>query len=225
MSKVLIISDTQAPFQHPKTIEFYKMLKKEFHPDEIVHIGDEFDWKFLKFMSINDPLSAKQQHEKATEFLRELADLFPNVKVCNSNHGDRLVNAASNANIPEWCLKTKNQLMGAPEGWGWKDSWVIDNVKYEHGNRFGGQKPHWTAVDRNHRSTVMGHHPGFGIQHFVRDNKEVFGMLVGSTTVDANHKRMGFGMKYAKKYSTGSCRGTGVVNHQQPQTILMSSVV
>jgi hypothetical protein len=139
VARVLIISDTQAPFHHPKAVQFFKQVYKIYDCDKVVHIGDEVDNKFLKFASINDPHTAQQQHDMALTFMRHLYKAFPKVKVCNSNHGDRLLNATDRAGIPEFFLKSIHDYMQAPKGWEWGDKWIIDGVHYEHGTRFGGK--------------------------------------------------------------------------------------
>ena len=44
---VLVISDTQCPFQHQDTIPFLQYVTSKFKPDEVIHIGDEVDFHGL----------------------------------------------------------------------------------------------------------------------------------------------------------------------------------
>jgi len=212
MARVLVISDTQAPFQHPKTISFLKSIYKKHKCDKVVHIGDEVDNKFLKFLSVNDPYSAEQQHFEALRFMEKLYDAFPECLVCHSNHvNKRLISQAEVVNIPEFMLKTPKEYLKAPSGYIWKDYWDVDNVRYEHGHRFSGQKPHEKAVEANHMSTVIGHHPVSAIRYFIRNNKIIFAMAVGALTVNLADARMGWGMAYAKKYANHIPPTCGVV--------------
>jgi len=212
MAKVLVISDTQAPFHHPDTLEFLEHVYYKYKCNAVVHIGDEIDNKFLKYASINDPHTAKEQHEIALSFMKGLYKIFPNVKVCNSNHvSERLAAQAEAANIPEFYLKSQHEYLEAPKGWGWADEWVIDGVKYEHGHKYGGQKPHEKAVECNFMSSVIGHHPLLKVSYVNRNDKLFFGMCVGMMVVNLNNARMGYGMKYSKRYATKPPLGCGVV--------------
>jgi len=191
----------QSPFHHPKTVPFYKKTYKAFACDSVLCGGDETDNKFLKFMSINDPISAERQHKLAKGFLQRMNDEFGPMKVCNSNHvQDRIMNAAAAANIPEFMLKTKQECFGVP--WDWQDFHIVDGVRYEHGHRYGGMKPHEIAIEKNFRSVVMGHHPILAVKYIMRGGKLYFGACGGAMVVHHNDARMGFGMKYAKRYAT-----------------------
>jgi len=212
MARVLVLSDIQCPFQHPDTLNFFKGVKKKYKCDTVVCIGDELDNKFLKYLSINDPHSAVEQHELALKFLRKLYRVFPVVKVCHSNHVlERLLKAADSAMIPQFMLKTPREFMEAPPGWEWDENWEIDGVRYEHGHRFGGQKPHVKAVESNFKSTVIGHHPILSVDYFMKGGVQSFGMCVGSMTVNLNDARMGYGMLYTKRYAKEMPLGAGVV--------------
>lgn len=212
MARVLIISDTQAPFHHADTIPFLKSVYAEFKCDTVVHIGDEIDNKFLKYASINDPHTASEQHTLAIEFLHRLWAEFPKMMICNSNHVyDRLMSQAESANIPEFMLKSQHEYLKAPRGVRWADEWIIDNVKYIHGHNFGGVKPHVIAVQQYFMSVVMGHHPILGVQYLMKNGKQFFGMCVGSMTINLNDAHMGYGMKYSKRYAKEMPLGCGVV--------------
>jgi predicted phosphodiesterase len=212
MSRVLVISDTQAPFHHPKTLEFLKWVYRKYKCNKVVHIGDEVDNKFLKYASVNDPHTAIEQHELAMKFMKQLYRAFPKAMVCNSNHVyDRLTRAAENANIPQFMIKDQKEYLDAPDTWEWRDSWEIDGVRYEHGHRFNGLRPHEKAVASNFQSTVIGHHAALGVTYFKIGGVQVFGMCVGAMTVNLNDARMGYGMKYSKIYAKEMPLGCGVV--------------
>ena len=212
MSRVLVISDLQAPFQHHESIPFLQGLYRKHKCNEVVCIGDPYDAKFLKYLSINDPMSANQQHEESLSFFKRLYKAFPEVKVCNCNHTvERLESVAQGASIPKFMLKTPKEFMEAPDGWIWADQWIIDDVHYSHGHKWGGKYAHIKALETKHRSSVIGHHPILSVRYFVVGGVSKFAMGVGALTIDANDARMGWGMKYSKKYATEMPIGAGVV--------------
>ncbi len=213
MATVLIISDLQAPFTHPRTIPFLANLKKIYNPNEVVCIGDEADFKFLKFASINDPHSSTAQHSLALKTLQGIYDLFPVVKVCHSNHvRDRLNYACAQGGIPEDFLKGIREILGAPPGWEWDDYWEIDNVRYEHGHHLkGGLNVCIKAVERRHQSVVFGHWPLLESRNQRVRGKNFFGMCVGALVVPDTDKLLGYGMSYAKHYGQEMPLGAGVV--------------
>ena len=214
MSRVLVIPDLQAPFQHELALDHLCRIRDKHKCDFFINIGDEADFKFLKYLSINDQDSALIQHKKALAFLKKLYYEFPDVYVCHSNHvKDRIVNVADKASIPEFMLKDIPELLEAPKGWHWNDQWFVDDVKYVHGHRItggiGGMKK---AVDENFSSVVYGHHALMGIQYFLKGNNSYFGMCVASLTVNPLGKaKMAWGLRYAKKYGNPMPIGCGVV--------------
>lgn len=106
MSNILIISDTHAPFHHPRTLDFLKALKQKYDFDHVVHIGDEIDMHTLSRYT-HDPngMSGEAEHKAALKFMRRLYSLFPHTKVCIANHTIRLLKKAMEAGIPKRFLR------------------------------------------------------------------------------------------------------------------------
>ncbi len=212
MARVLCISDTQAPFQHPDTLHFLEDTYDKYKCDSVIHIGDEVDNKFLKYLSINDPHSAIEQHEMALEFMHQLYKSFPFVRVCHSNHVlERMTKAAESAMIPAFMMKSVRECLEAPKTWRWQWEWKIDGVLYSHGHRWGGMRPHAKAVECMGMSCVIGHHPVLGVEYFNKGGKIIAGMCVGAMTINLNDARLGYGMKYSRQYAKGMPLGCGVI--------------
>lgn len=213
MARVLVIPDLQSPFQHKQSIKFLKSIYKMWQCDTVVCIGDEVDFKFLKYANASDPHSPMQQHYLAIQFMQQLYEVFPIVKVCNSNHvKDRLNYAASLGNIPKYFIKDLSEIMEAPKGWIWDDYFIIDGVRYEHGHRIkGGQRALRSAISQRHCSVVFGHHPLLECMYLPVNKKQYFSMCVSALTVDADDRIMGYGMEYALKYGKELPKGCGVV--------------
>lgn len=225
MSKVLVISDLQAPFHHPKSLDFLKRIRDKhkigYYPgDKIVVIGDEIDFKFLKYSTVNDPETAYVQHYRSLKFLREVYIEFPEAYVCESNHvKERLDMVAEQANIPSFLLKDIPEILDSPKGWKRGYDWFIEGVRYCHGHRIPrGLNGMARAIDQAHCSVVYGHHAHAGIQHVVKNDiengklKNFFSMCVGALTVNPlGPSKAAYGMKYSLKYGNPMPIGCGVV--------------
>lgn len=204
--RVLVISDTQAPFHHPDALPFLKKIYKKYKCNEVVHIGDEADFKFLKYGVIDDPETAKEQHERTKEFLKQLYRAFPKMKLCMSNHGKRLEKKASESGIPNFFLKGVHDYFEVPKTWQWAEMWEVDGVIYEHGDRFRGIHANKAAAAANMKSTVIGHHNIFSIHYISSQIGTIFGMSVGMLTDCGS-----YGQQYAKIYPCPPLLGCGVV--------------
>ena len=208
-----MIPDLQAPFHHKLALKFLTTIYKQWQCDTVVCVGDEVDFKFLKYASVNDKHSPMQQHYMALQFMHQVYKIFPDVKVCHSNHvKDRLNYASKLGAIPKYFIKDLHDIMEAPSGWDWDDYFLIDGVRYEHGHRIkGGQRACTTAIQQRHCSVVFGHHPLLEVRHVPVNGKNKFAMCVSALTVDPKDAKMGYGMEYALQYGNEMPKGCGVV--------------
>ena len=76
--RVLVISDTHAPYQHPDAIRFLAAIKKEYSPDRVIHIGDEIDYHAMSFHDSDPDLySASDELRAAVRVIADIQDLYP----------------------------------------------------------------------------------------------------------------------------------------------------
>jgi len=218
MANVLALSDIQAPFHHLDTIDFLKTMKGQYKPHEVVCMGDEVDCHALgQWDSDPDGFSAGHELDAALAFMHELYKIFPKVKACTSNHTVRPLKRAFKAGIPKKFLKSYKEFMEAPKGWEWRDSWIIDEVKYEHGEGVSGQYGATKAAVQNMRSTVIGHiHSYAGIQYVACHDRLIFGMNTGCL-IDKN----AYAFAYGKTIRVKPILGTGIVLNGIPHFIPM----
>lgn len=181
MSTILVISDTQAPAHHPDTIDFLIHLKDKYRPDHVVHIGDECDFRNLsKYAKDPDLCGPLDEVRQGLEFMHDLYDMFPECRVCISNHGARVFNRAFDAGIPVRFLKSYPQFMEAPEGWVWDHEYEIDNIRFFHGEGLSGDGSRLKACTLRQKSVVFGHiHSHAGISWFSTRESLIFGFNVG----------------------------------------------
>jgi hypothetical protein len=181
MSRILVISDTQAPAHHPNTIEFLTKLKKDFQPHHVVHIGDELDLRNLsKYVKDPDLSGPADELEEGLAFMKQLYDLFPRVQVCISNHGARPYLRAIDAGLPSSFIRSYREWMKAPKGWSWHHQIIIDDIAFIHGEGLSGDGARLKACTLMQRSCVFGHiHSHAGVSWFSNKQKLMFGFNVG----------------------------------------------
>src|ERR1700744_5264876 len=99
---ILCIPDIHFPAHHPDVFRFLKAAKRKFKPDEVVNLGDEIDAAGLGNWDHNpDQPSAGDELKEAIKLMKELYKIFPEVKVCVSNHTDRIYRKPFAAGIPK----------------------------------------------------------------------------------------------------------------------------
>jgi hypothetical protein len=215
---VLAIPDLHCPFEHKDSLAFLKAVKNMYKPTDIVCLGDEIDAHALgDYDHDPDGMSAGQELEKAIESLQPFYKLFPNVKVCTSNHTSRPYRQAFKHGIPRAFLRDYAEFLLAPKGWSWADSWEVDGVVYEHGEGFSGAAAAIKSAQQNMQSTVIGHiHAFAGIQFSANSKHLIFGFNAGCL-ID----RHAYAFAYGKKIKSKPILGCGIISDGVPTFIPM----
>ena len=220
MSKVLVISDTQFPFQHEDLFKFLEFHSKQFKPDRVIHIGDMVDFHALSdYPTDPDAKSVGDEFELAMEQVLKLYKLFPNVEILTSNHDCRFFKRLAKAGIPRKFWPSYEELFSSPKGWKWHDNVVIDGVQYIHGHQVhsGGGNVMQNAIRKYMKNVVFGHfHTRFGIDYHANEDSLLFGMCVGSLI---NHKSYAF--EYQKDEVRKPIIGCGEVENGIPRLVPM----
>lgn len=213
MSRILAISDLQAPYHHSGAVSFLSQVKKEVDPDIVVCLGDELDqYTLSKYPHNPDADSGGEEYRKAIRVWKEIYKLFPEAYAVTSNHVERVAKRAVESGIPSAYLKSVKEFMQAPAGWKWKDSWIIEGVKYEHGERAGGLTGLRNLVIANQRSTVIGHQHECPGTTFVSNGERVhWGLNVGCLVNSNSH-----GLSYTKRNRHKPVLGCGVIVDNVP---------
>ncbi len=209
-----IVPDCQIPYELPDALGFVKRVRKEFKipRENWICAGDELDqmhgglWK--KSPEANH--TAIQEIEESKKRLRRWYKEFPEMKVAISNHGTRWVRKAFEAEIPSQLLKSYREVIEAPEGWQWRQHWIIKTEHpflIEHGDHWSGPKPAVDAAIHNGISTAMGHHHTKAqVDHVGTAHKSVWGMVVGCL-IDFE----AYAFDYARNHKLKPRIGMGVV--------------
>lgn len=203
--RVLVIPDLHAPWQHRDAIRFVAAVARDVQPDHVVCLGDEIDAAAYSRYAKNPDLdSPAAELQRAREALRPWYRRFPVVSVCNSNHTQRPLKRAAEAGLPGTFLRAIPDVLGAPPGWTWADSFEIDGVVYIHGEGYSGPAGARNAAIAYRRSVVMGHlHAHAGISYVASYSGTIFGMNSGCL-IDPNAAAFSYA-KHSKHKPTLGC--------------------
>ena len=206
--RVLIISDTHIPYQHIDYLKFLSCIKSSFisSRDLIFHIGDEVDQHAMS-MHTHDPDLPSPGDETAKAF-REihrkggLYDLFPSVRVCESNHGSMIYRRAKISGIPASYIKPYAEALQTPL-WSWKEDYLLETnlglVYICHGKTSVSNK----LCKEEGASTIQGHfHSKFEITWYQTTLASRFSMYIGALA-DRDSLAMAYGRIYIPKIING----------------------
>lgn len=201
---MLVIPDLHIPYHHSDAIRFLYSVYKQYKCQLVVCVGDEVDMHALSFHD-HDPelMNAHAEMEACYDFLKKLYRTFPDVSVCTSNHTSRPFRRASKFGLPSSFLRSYREFMHAPPTWEWKDEWIIDGVKYIHGEPFSGKFAALRACESHRQSIVMGHvHSYGGVQYSGAGNGMIFGLNAGCL-IDYEHRAFNYARKMPQKPTIG----------------------
>lgn len=215
---VLAIPDIHFPAHHPDVFDFLKAVKAKYKPNVVVNLGDEIDAAGLGNWDPNpDQPSPGDELKESIKYLKLLYIIFPNVKVCISNHTDRIYRKPFSSGIPKALIKSYSEILEAPKGWVWADNWEIDGVMYEHGEGFSGQQGALKAAQANMQRTVIGHlHSYAGIQYYANSKHLIWGFNVGCLIDKKNPA-----FNYGKHIKAKPILGCGIIESGIPCFIPM----
>lgn len=216
----LIISDTQAPFQHPDAIDFLVAIADVIKPSEIYHIGDEVDHHAMsEYVKHPNAPGAQDEYEQASVWLDDLEQAFPKMRLCYSNHTGRLFKAAARAGISSAFVRPPHEVYNKPKWrWanGWDVAWAKGTVHIYHGQKKRGA---FNRAKMLGSSVISGHsHTLCGVQWYLADTNLVFGMDVGSLLNKAAPN-----MHYAEQNALSEILSTGALVSGWPEIFHMDT--
>ena len=219
MKNVLFISDTHAPFHHKDTLKFLEAIKYDYDIEIAKSVGDVVDNHFSSFHPIEyGTLSAKEEHNRAKDFVQNLHELFPEMTISLGNHCVMSARKAKMADIPLDHLKSYNDMYEI-DRWKWvdKDYFKVDkynNCLMVHAMSKGTLN---NAKTHSHHS-VQGHHHGtFGIEYFADTEVLRWSMTVGCL-IDTDSPAF----NYSKGYTNNKpIIGVGALIEDRPILIPM----
>ena len=220
-NRILVIGDLHEPYTHPDAYQFLKHVRNFYQPDMVVQMGDETDGHAISFHDSDPNLdSAGVELEKAKLGLEKLHALFPNLLVCDSNHGSLIYRRAKAHGLPIQFIKKYRDILfpehGSPK-WSWASAWVLNTplgpVRFQH--QVSGDIMINAAHERT--SLVLGHEHGkFNITFHASSTALYFGAYAGCL-VDRKSQAMAYGKLFPKKPIMGCL----VITDGCPQLIPM----
>lgn len=219
--RVMVVGDLHAPYTHPDAMEFLKHIRDSYGPDIVIQMGDETDGHAISFHDSDPNLdSAGVELEKAKVVLEQLHELFPNLLLCDSNHGSLVYRRAKAHGLPVQFIKKYRDILfpqhGA-DGWSWADAWVLQTplgaVRFQH--QVSGD----FMLNASHERTsiVLGHEHGrFEVQYAASSAALYFGAYAGCL-IDKASMAFAYGKLHRKK----PIMGCMVITDGNPQLIPM----
>lgn len=208
----LFISDVHEPYAHPQALKFCKSLQKDFEipNSNIYSVGDLLDqYGFSRWPKSPDAKhTINQELDLARERLKRWALAFPELKICESNHDQRIMKKALGADLPSQVIRSFREIFGIPDEWEIKQQFVVMANKCEivvdHGEEFPDALQAAISYGVN---VVQGHHHAkAGVQYARSRVQELWGMSVGCL-VD----RESFAFSYGDKSKRKPMIGCGIV--------------
>ena len=214
-SRILVISDLHAPYQHKDALRFLEGLHKRYDFTRIISVGDEQDISAASFHDYDaDLFSAGHELKEAQKVLQELEQLFPRMDIMSSNHGDLYYRKAKANGIPLHVIKSYNDVLGVGDGWVWHPDLIVDlptneKVYFCHGKSANGLK----LSQNMGMNAVQGHyHNSFNIQYWSSPLALHWSMQVGCLIDDKS-----LAMSYNKLTVNRPIIGCGVIIDGIPQ--------
>lgn len=203
-SRILIIPDLHAPYQHPDTLDFLVDVASKIQPTRVISLGDETDGHALSFHDSDPNLdSAGVELEKAKTFLNSLANIFPVVDVCHSNHGSLVYRRTHKTGIPVQYIKSYRDILfpaGNGDGWSWHEKIVLvlpngDTCIFQH--QSSGDILSNAAHER--ANLVQGHEHGRFEINYRASTTALYWSLVSGCLVDNSSLAFAYGKLFPKK--------------------------
>ena len=207
----LVIGDMHEPYCHKYYLEFCERIHKEYDCDEEVSfIGDLADFHSMSYHEINPSLpNPDQELDMAIDKIKGWQQVFPKALVCAGNHDELLTRKAVTHGLAKRGIRSFPDLFEFPQGWSYSFDHIVNDVRYYHGTRLGGQFPFATAVTKNRMSCVIGHlHTVAGVHYTATKKDLLFGMSVGCG-IDINSPAF----DYNKHDDKRPILGCGVVSY------------
>lgn len=216
----LFISDVHEPYSHPRALQFCKSLKKDFDipHSNIYSVGDLLDlYGFSRWPKSPDAKhTINQELDLARDRMKKWAVAFPEMKICESNHDQRIMRKALGADLPSQVIKSLHDIFEFPDSWQIKDQFVVMANKCEmlvtHGEEFPCALQAAIAYGVN---VIQGHHHSkAGVQYRKSRVQELWGMAVGCLVDNES-----FAFAYGDKSKMKPMIGCGLVLNGIPHFV------
>jgi hypothetical protein len=218
---ILHIPDQHAPYQHPDALRFLGAVKEKWQFDLILNAGDELDFHAMSFHDSDPNLdSAGRELEQGKKWLHKLAKMFPDMLICDSNHGSMTFRRAKAHGLPVQLIRTYRDVVfpdGGGDGWSWAESWRVKtpmgDVLFKH-QASGG-----ILVDAAHNACnlVVGHNHGNYSIEYTASSAHLYWGVFGGCLIDKDAYAFAYGKHTLRK----PVLGCTVIIDGRPQLVPM----
>jgi len=191
--RVLAIGDLHSPFIKDGYLSFCKKMYKKWNCDTVVFMGDIIDNHFTSYHETDpDSHGAGKEFDLAKKEIQKFYKAFPKAFVCTGNHDILPNRKAFSGGISKRWIKTMDEVLDTP-GWQFRDSWIIDGVKYSHGVGSNAK----AKRNKDMKSQVNAHrHSESYIDFLQGEDNRLFSMQIG---VGCDQEEYAFA--YAKNFA------------------------
>lgn len=218
-TRILVISDYHAPFNHQDAPAFLQAVKAKYRPTLTILTGDEVDNHGISYHDKDPNIdSAGKELSAARNNLKPLYKLFPEADVLHSNHGNLLDRKALTHGIPQEMLKSNKEILQAPNGWNWHFDIMLKlpTGYYCYFHHSKGRNV-LNNAQKMGCSFVQGHHhESFEVGYYSTPSGLHFGMTVGCL-VDQKKAAFAFSKNNIKRFIVG----VGVIIEGVPTLVPM----
>jgi hypothetical protein len=179
------IPDPHLPYHHPDIFKFLAEVKRKFRPTQVFFTGDEVDNAAISFHDKNPdmPYTAGAELDTSIIYMDNFYKLFPDAKVCHSNHGSLVARKGKWAGLSKKVFREWNEILEAPKGWSWHKTIILDigggkKLMVKHGTK--SPKNALLTAQRLGCCYAQGHHHTEAhIKHYATDTMEIWGCTIG----------------------------------------------
>lgn len=175
---ILTISDTHFPFHHQDVFDFLDAVRSEYNLDRVVHLGDISDsYCFSNYAKALEADNVPDEIKKMRAAAVQLAEMFPDMLVCQSNHDDRLYRKAKAAGIPRELVLPYKKFLGVEKyNWTWKPdvTLTVDSTRQKiYFCHTKGSSAVFLAKQVG-MSVIMGHHHSKSSLTYIRTPTQIY---------------------------------------------------
>ena len=174
-----VFSDVHLPFDHPRYLDFIIDTFIEWGVTDIVCCGDLVDnHSISRHQTETMAMGGLTEYQQAYNTMRKYIKAFPKLKLTLGNHDLIPQRQAATLQLGGNYIKSFSEIWDLPKEWEIGESFVIDNVLYNH---YGSGKD--GAINRaltERMSCVTGHtHSWANVKYSANERDVIFGMNVG----------------------------------------------
>lgn len=217
MSSILVIGDLHMPHEHPHALDFCKKLRDTHKCDEVVQIGDCYDYQSCSFHDRNPDLPGpKEEMMEAAKKSEKWHKEFPAMRICYGNHDQIPARHLVKVGLSEQCIKSNNSIYGTPT-WKWAHEWILPGGKHRIWFRHIWAAGVIAKGGDGGFSVVAGHvHSKCQSIWSQYPSHSTFSLLTGCL-IDPEHKAFAYNIRDARRPILGAC----VIKHGEPHIYRM----